>query len=599
MPFPVACCCGQKFMAQDHLSGKEVPCPACGNPLLIQPPTEAAPVASKPAAPKPAAAKPDASVPPIAVRCGCGKAYKAPAAMRGKALKCPACGQDVAIPLTAPPAAHAPAAASPAADLFGVGAVPLGGDLFGADPFAGAPLGSDPLGGDLFGGPLGTPAASGPLAMPMAGAPQPAQVNYGAPQATDDGGGNNKLLIILGACVGVVLIGLFVGIWMINRNKTPAVAANNSPTPAPSPNPTTPPVTSPAANTPAAAPSTGNAAAPAAGGTDTKSAVGAPMGPMPGVASPSGGGTAGAPPAPAGTPGSAAPGTTAPGTGIGGTTPVGPMPMGNPGTNSPGTASGGTSPGGAGNSGASGQDTGKDPPASRPIGKLLGEGLVKAHPTGKLIGVHKVGEGDNLQAHYSWMQQILPFIGHQDIYDKFDVSKPWGDKQNLQNCARIIPEFLNPADDRLRWKGYPFENFALTHFVGMSGIEDTRNEVAARYPRSDPRAGVFGYDAIATPAEITDGTSNTIMVLGSGELASPWVMGGGATIRGSREPNFDAITGFGSKGTAGVTVVMADGSVRVISSKINPTVFRTLCTIHGAEKEKIDLESSAPLSLDK
>jgi hypothetical protein len=211
--------------------------------------------------------------------------------------------------------------------------------------------------------------------------------------------------------------------------------------------------------------------------------------------------------------------------------------------------------------------------------------------------VRIVGDPESLKSQYSWMQQILPFVGHQDLYDKFDNSKPWGDKQNLQLCANVIPEFLNPADDRLRWKGYPFQNFALTHFVGMSGIEDARNVVAAKLPRSDPRAGVFGYDAIATPAEITDGTGNTIMVLGGGELASPWIMGGGAAIRGAREPYFDKITGFGSKGTAGVTVLMADGSVRVVSSKINPTVFRALCTIHGAEK--IDLATDAPPSTDK
>src|SRR5689334_3085049 len=128
MPFPVACGCGQKFMAQDHLSGKEVPCPACGNPLLIQPPGLAPspkPAPTNVAAPKPAAkppafqgapppAKPAASIGQIAVRCGCGKAYKAPAAMRGKSLQCPACGQSVPIPLNAPPAGAAPAQAAPA-----------------------------------------------------------------------------------------------------------------------------------------------------------------------------------------------------------------------------------------------------------------------------------------------------------------------------------------------------------------------------------------------------------------------------------------------------------------------------------------------------
>jgi len=271
--------------------------------------------------------------------------------------------------------------------------------------------------------------------------------------------------------------------------------------------------------------------------------------------------------------------------------------MGTSGTGSAKTKPGGPASRGPRNSRSTGADSEKDPPASRPIGKVLGEGLAKWHPSGKLVGVLKVGEGDNVQGHFSWMTQILPFIGHQDIYDKFDFSKASQDKANLQNGAYVIPEFLNPADDRIRWQGFPFQNYALTHFVGMSGIEDARNVVAAKLERSDPKAGIFGYDAVATPAEITDGTSNTIMVLGAGELANPWVMGGGSTIRGAREPYFDKISGFGSKGTSGVTVVMADGSVRVISSNINPAVFRALCTIHGAEK--IDLATDAPLSTEK
>ena len=628
MPFPVACGCGQKFMAQDHLSGKEVPCPACGNPLLIQPPETAPspkPAPAKTAAPKPATkppafqgapppAKPAASVGQIAVRCGCGKAYKAPAAMRGKALKCPACGQDVPIPLNAPLAGVAPVQAAPA----------VAPDPFGADPFAGAFLGNDPLGADLFnsplaGGQLGAPLG-GPLAMPMAGAAQPAH-SYGAPQVADDGDGNNKLLIFLGIGVGVVLLGLFVGIWLVNRNKQPVVA--NNPAPATTPAATTTPATAPAVTTPSGAGANPmgpmSPMGPMGAGTANPMGMGpmgaganpmgaGPMGatvPMPGFDPASTGGVVGTAPATAGAPADVGGNPMGP-MGAGPMAPMGVGPMGVTGPGTPGSAGISTSspstPGtartkGPGNSGSYGDGQGDDLPASRPSGKAFGEALVKWHPSGKLVGVRRVGEGDNLQGHYSWMTQILPFLGHQKIYDKFDFSKPRHDKANLQNGAYIIPEFLNPADDRKRWKGYPYENYALTHFAGMSGIEDARNVVAAKLPRSDPRAGIFGYDAVATPAEITDGTGNTIMILGAGELANPWVMGGGATIRGAREPYFDKISGFGFKGTSGVTVVMADGSVRVISSNISPAVFRALCTIHGAEK--IDLATDAPLSTDK
>jgi hypothetical protein len=75
-------------------------------------------------------------------------------------------------------------------------------------------------------------------------------------------------------------------------------------------------------------------------------------------------------------------------------------------------------------------------------------------------------------------------------------------------------------------------------------------------------------------------------------------MGGGATSRGAREPYFDSLSGLGTKGAqAGSMVVMADGSVRHVSSQIDPQVFRAMCTIHGADS--VDLEQVAPRSAFK
>ncbi|MEO8497264.1 MAG: DUF1559 domain-containing protein [Planctomycetota bacterium] len=206
-------------------------------------------------------------------------------------------------------------------------------------------------------------------------------------------------------------------------------------------------------------------------------------------------------------------------------------------------------------------------------------------PNRDLTGIRRIS-GDNLAvyAHYSWMTELLPHLGHQATYDKFDFSESWLDDKNLQLSGELIPQFQNPGDNRQRWKGYPFDNMALTHFVGMAGLEDRRNVVAAKLPRSDPRAGIFGYDDVAKRDEIIDGESNTIMLIGGGKLASPWVAGGGATVRGAREPYFDELTGFGSQGgQSGAITVMADGSVRHISASIDPAAFRSLSTIHGGE----------------
>src|SRR5688572_15015535 len=165
----------------------------------------------------------------------------------------------------------------------------------------------------------------------------------------------------------------------------------------------------------------------------------------------------------------------------------------------------------------------------------------------------------------------------------------------MQVGGVVIPEFLNPLDERERWKGYPFEGIALTHFAGMSGVEDARNVVAAKLPRSDPRAGVFGYEEVARAEEITDGTSQTVMVVGTGALPNPWLLGGGATIRGAREPLFDKLSGLGTKGLpgGGTITVMADGSVRQVTANVDPHVFRSMCTIHGADTVDVQQATQA------
>jgi hypothetical protein len=221
-----------------------------------------------------------------------------------------------------------------------------------------------------------------------------------------------------------------------------------------------------------------------------------------------------------------------------------------------------------------------------------------SRPGEKLTGIRRVNASDPPVSQFSWLTGLLPFLGHQKVYERFDFQAKLSENRNIQVGATLIPEFVNPLDDRQRWRGYPFDGIALSHFVGISGVEDARNVVAAKLPRSDPRAGVFGYDEVARPEEITDGKSQTIMVAGAGELANPWVFGGGATIRGAREPIFDKTSGFGTKGIAGggTVVMMADGSVRQIHANVDPRVFKAMCTIRGAES--VDLErSSQPFDL--
>lgn len=219
----------------------------------------------------------------------------------------------------------------------------------------------------------------------------------------------------------------------------------------------------------------------------------------------------------------------------------------------------------------------------------LGKGLeaAAAAKTGTTIkGLKRFGDDMPVWYGYSWMVELLPYVGFNDLYLQFDQSKTWADPGNKVFTFQVVPAFVNPADPYIQWDGFPYDGMGLTHFAGMAGIEDRRNVVAAELPRSDPRAGIFGYDEIAKLSDVTDGAAQTIMMIGTGKSAAPWVQGGGGTIRGARQPYFDPFTGFGSKGLPkhGTYVLFADGSSRVISADIDPEVFKAMCTMHGAEQ---------------
>ena len=91
MAIEVTCRCGQRFAAPAELSGRQVPCPMCGQALQIPAP------------------QPPASVYSLEVACVCGSRFGAPASAAGQQVPCPNCSRLMTIPRSPPP-------------------VPLGGD---------------------------------------------------------------------------------------------------------------------------------------------------------------------------------------------------------------------------------------------------------------------------------------------------------------------------------------------------------------------------------------------------------------------------------------------------------------------------------------
>jgi hypothetical protein len=214
------------------------------------------------------------------------------------------------------------------------------------------------------------------------------------------------------------------------------------------------------------------------------------------------------------------------------------------------------------------------------------------------------------------MAGLLPFVGQDSLYNRLSFRNNWRDPANWLAAKAVIPEFLDPMyPDSTRQvviNGVPVD-FGATHFVGIAGV----GLDAAGYPRDDPayiaKRGIFGYDRSATVKEVAQGrgVSNTIAIIqvphDGPAGVTPWIAGGGATIRGvpeknsiapfvlTKDRNGNIITYKGSKdkdARRGTYALMADGSVRFIDQNISDDVFKAMCTIGGGAPEDFKVEGN-------
>ena len=126
---------------------------------------------------------------------------------------------------------------------------------------------------------------------------------------------------------------------------------------------------------------------------------------------------------------------------------------------------------------------------------------------------------------------------------------------------------------------------SVTHYIALAGI----GHGAAGQPAGAKGNGFMGYDRLTSIAMIEDGSSNTIALMETRSNVGPWARGGVSTLRGF-DPTI-ALDGdhplFGGH-AGGLNVGMADGSVRFISSSIDPSKLAGAITIAGGESVDLD-----------
>ena len=159
----------------------------------------------------------------------------------------------------------------------------------------------------------------------------------------------------------------------------------------------------------------------------------------------------------------------------------------------------------------------------------------------------------------SWRVSILPYLGHQTLYSKFNFDEPWDSAHNKELLKEMPPVYSCP--DRLK----P-ESFTTSYqvFVGKNAMFENDQDVGI--------------------ADVTDGTSNTFLVV-EAKTAAPWTKPDDLTFDPGAAPSK---LGVGSAHPGGFNAAMGDGSVRFIKDTVDVKQFRSMVTRNLGEIVKAD-----------
>ena len=214
----------------------------------------------------------------------------------------------------------------------------------------------------------------------------------------------------------------------------------------------------------------------------------------------------------------------------------------------------------------------------------------------------------------SWMLQILPFMELNTLYDRWDFTQ--NVKGNADVAKTDIPAFYCPTrrnevrdQDQsimfLEWTGGGNDYAAA--YCGSNGYWNDIDEptkcihkigsmeyAAGSLINQNNLMGIFTWNKSTKFRDITDGTSNTIMIGEHQRLNDPetctrrssdgWAVAGVATTFSTDAStcgcpgglNNDFFESPGSEHPGGAQFAMADGSVTFISENVNSVLFMYL-----------------------
>jgi prepilin-type processing-associated H-X9-DG protein len=152
----------------------------------------------------------------------------------------------------------------------------------------------------------------------------------------------------------------------------------------------------------------------------------------------------------------------------------------------------------------------------------------------------------------SWRVLLLPYLEQNELYQQFKLDEPWDSPHNKPLLAKMPNVFHCPSLPQPS-----HENTIYEVILGPGTLFDRPEGIPIR--------------------EVTDGTSNTLLVVETRE-PSPWSQPTGVHYQPGTP-----LEGLGSVHPGGFNALMADGAVRFIKHAVPANILEALATRNGGE----------------
>ena len=183
----------------------------------------------------------------------------------------------------------------------------------------------------------------------------------------------------------------------------------------------------------------------------------------------------------------------------------------------------------------------------------------------------------------AWSALLLPYLEQMPLYRQLDLSKTFKAAENAAAAATVLSVYICPSvpDGSRLW-----EDRAPTHYGGIRGECLAFPEQPSR--PNKPARGVMLYDQPISIMEITDGTSNTLIVSEDSEfigefIDGQWINGGNIfdqayAINRPTPPGALIDNEIRSKHPGGANGAFADGSARFLPETMDVHTLAAICT---------------------